>query len=245
MSTTQMTFTAEQIGFLREWFSTQSRQYVNTVMDDDFEGDEENFQRLCETTFNTDGFKVGKMKSEEKKSGDEGKSGKRTRKAKDPDAPKRPKSAYMCWLWSEDGVAKVKSENGDLAHKDAVKHASEIWAGMSSEDKAPWEAKSADSKREYEEKMKAYTPNSASESDGEGEELQVDVPEGWEMKRGMYLGGYSSAGKSKYTTLDDAIKAMDGHEDAGGIVYDGKHFTIRKNGNPRVSKKNEVLLVKV
>ena len=26
------------------------------------------------------------------------------------------------------------------------------------------------------------------------------------MKRGMYLGGYSSAGKTKYTTLNDAIK---------------------------------------
>ena len=59
MSTTQMTFTAEQIGFLREWFSTQSRQYVNTVMDDDFEGAEEHFQRLCEPTCNTDGFKGG------------------------------------------------------------------------------------------------------------------------------------------------------------------------------------------
>lgn len=242
MSTTQMTFTAEQIGYLREWFNTQSRQYVNTVMDDDFEGDEENFQRLCETTFNTDGFKVGKMKSDDKSVKE--KTGKRTRKAKDPDAPKRPKSAYMCWLWSDDGVSKIKSENGDLAHKDAVKRASEIWAAMTPDEKGPWEQKSADSKREYEEKMKQYTPNSASESDGEGDEVEMEVPEGWEMKRGMYLGGWSSLGKTKYTTLDDAINAMDGVEDAGGIVYDGKNFTIRKNGNPRISKKTEVLFLK-
>ena len=64
------------------------------------------------------------------------------------------------------------------------------------------------------------------------------------MKRGMYLGGWSSLGKTKYTTLDDAIKAMDGVEDAGGIVYDGKNFTVRKNGNPRISKKTEVLFLK-
>ena len=71
MATTQMTFTPEQIGFLREWFDTQTRQYVNAVMDDDFDGDEDNFQRLCKTTFNTDGFKVGKAKVDEKSSGGE------------------------------------------------------------------------------------------------------------------------------------------------------------------------------
>ena len=241
MSTTQMTFTPEQIGFLRDWFNTQSRQYVNAVMDDDFDGDEENFQRLCETTFNTDGFKVGKSKDVEK-SGDE-KSGKRNRKTKDPNAPKRPKSAYMCWLWSDDGVAKVKSENEGMAHKDAVKRASEIWATMSAEDKAPWESKSADSKKEYEDKMKDYTPcGSGSESENGEDEVELEVPEGWQMKRGMYLGGYSSAGKTKYTTLHDAIQGMDGVDDAGGIVFDGKHFTIRKNGNPRVSKKSEILI---
>jgi len=246
MATTQITFTPEQISHLREWFSTQTRQYVNAVMDDDFDGDEDNFQRLCETTFNTDGFKVGKAKVDEKSSGEE-KSGKRSRKTKDPNAPKRPKSAYMCWLWSDDGVAKVKSENDGMAHKDAVKRASEIWASMSAEDKAPWESKSAESKKEYEDKMKLYTPNSGSESeDGDQEdEVQMELPEGWEMKRGMYLGGYSKAGKTKYSTLHDAIQGMHGHDDAGGIVFDGKNFTIRKNGNPRISKKkNEHLFIK-
>ena len=241
MATTQMTFTPEQIGFLREWFTTQTRQYVTAVMDDDFEGDEENFQKLCDTTFNPDGFKVGKMKSEEKSKGDE-KSGKRTRKTKDPNAPKRPKSAYMCWLWSDEGVAKVKSDNPDMNHKDAVKRASEVWGEMTSEQKGPWESMSADSKKEYEEKMKDYSPNSGGESDSGEEDVDLEIPEGWQMKRGMYLGGYSSAGKTKYTTLDEAIQGMDGCDDAGGIVYDGKHFTIRKNGNPRISKKNEILI---
>jgi hypothetical protein len=246
MATTQMTFTPEQITHLREWFTSQTRQYVTTVMDDEFEGDEDNFQRLCETTFNVEGFKVGKVKSDEMGKSDE-KSGKRSRKTKDPNAPKRPKSAYMCWLWSDDGVAKVKSENDGMAHKDAVKRASEVWGSMSAEDKVPWDAKSAESKKEYEDKMKEYTPNSASESDGgeeEEDEVEVEVPEGWEMKRGMYLGGYSKAGKTKYGNLTEAIEAMEGCEDAGGIVFDGKNYTIRKTGNPRISKKNERLFIK-
>ena len=63
------------------------------------------------------------------------------------------------------------------------------------------------------------------------------------MKRGMYLGGYSTAGKTKYTKLDDAIQGMDGIDDAGGIVFDGKHFTIRKMvTHVSLSKKNEILI---
>ena len=56
MSTTQITFTPAQISYLRDWFEQQSSQYVNTVMEDDFEADEENFGRLCGSTFNVDGF---------------------------------------------------------------------------------------------------------------------------------------------------------------------------------------------
>ena len=75
--------------------------------------------------------------------------------------------------------------------------------------------------------------------------MEMEVPEGWEMKKSMYLGGYSTAGKTKYSSLNDAIEAMEGHDDAGGIVFDGKNYTIRKNGNPRISKKkNEVLFMK-
>ena len=48
----------------------------------------------------------------------------------------------------------------------------------------------------------------------------------------MYLGGYSKAGKTKYTTLEEAIEGMKGFDDAGGIVFDGKSYTIRKNGIP-------------
>ena len=241
MATTQITFTSEQINYLREWFSTQSRQYVNTVMDDEFDADEENFQRLCDTTYNTEGFKIGEVSMVKSVAKDETGGGKRSRKTKDPNAPKRPKSAYMCWLWSEDGVAKVKSENKEIAHKDAVKRASEVWASMSDSEKAPWEKKSLDSKKEYEEKMKDYTPNSDVEEDN-ADVSNLQVPEGWQSKKGMYLGGYSKVGNTKYTTLLDAITAMNDCDDAGGIVYDGKHFTIRKIGTPRLSKKGETLI---
>lgn len=239
MSTTQITFTPAQISYLRDWFNQQSSQYVNTVMEDDFEADEENFGRLCGSTFNVDGFKVGEMVGMERESDVSARNtNRKSRKVKDPNAPKRGKSAYMCWLWSDDGVTKVKSEDGDLAHKMAVKKASEVWKAMTDEQKAPWVQQSETSKKEYEAKMKDYA---ATGSSGEEQDDNVECPEGWECRGRMYLAGYSSAGKKRYDTLEGAIADMDGVADAGGVVYDGKSYTIRKTGNMKVSGKGEML----
>ena len=72
-------------------------------------------------------------------------------RAKDPNAPKRPKSAYMCWRVMR--VRQVKSENPDMNHKDAVKRASEVGR----DDCGPegsWGSMRCRFKKEYEEKMK-------------------------------------------------------------------------------------------
>ena len=245
MATTQITFTAEQIGYLREWLEGQSRQYVSTVMGDDFgdeEASEEDFASLCRATFNVDGFKQGEVVGRER--GSTTKGGKQKRKAKDPAAPKRPKSAYMCWLWPK-GMDDVKAANPDMVHKDRVQRAAQLWREMSEADKEPWEKMSADAKKEYADKMKEYAGSSASASEGEEDDTSVECPDGFELRKGMFLGGYSSAGKTRYDSLDDAVSAMNGVDDAGGIVYDGKNYTIRKNGNPRVSQKSELLYLKL
>ena len=65
---------------------------------------------LLGSLFTTGGFKTGEVASRER--GEEKSGKRRTRRAKDPDAPKRPKSAFMIWQWDgEHGVAKVKQEN--------------------------------------------------------------------------------------------------------------------------------------
>ena len=89
------------------------------------------------------------MKSEEKSKGDE-KSGKRTRKTMIR-MRLRPKSAYMCWSRSDEGVAKVKSENPDMNHKDAVKRASEVTEMTEQKVPGVYECRF---QKEYEEKMK-------------------------------------------------------------------------------------------
>jgi len=249
MASTQITFTSNQIAYLREWFATQSKQYVGTVMDDDFEADEENFERLCMATFNVNGFQEGVMETSTRNV-----KVKKQRKKKDPNEPKRPKSAYMCWLWSDDGgVHKVKDENEGIAHKEAVSKASIIWKEMTDDDKKDWTEMSSKEKTQYESKMRDYIAtkegtndtkegtNDTNEGsdDDESQETQFD---GFTKCDGKFISGYSSAGKTKFDSLQSAIDAF--QEDSGGIVYDGNKYTIRKIGTVKNSTKNETLWIK-
>ena len=262
MASTQITFTPNQIAYLREWFLTQSKQYVGTVMDDDFEADEDNFERLCLSTFNVNGFREGVMETNPRDV-----KVKKQRKKKDPNEPKRPKSAYMCWLWSHDGgVQKVKDENDGIAHKEAVAKASIIWNDMTDDDKKDWTEMSSKEKTQYESNMKDYiatkdgtndtkdgtndtkdgtndTKDGTNDTkDGSDDESQQEQFEGFTKMEGKFISGYSSAGKTKFDSLQSAVDAF--QEDSGGIVYDGNKYTIRKIGQIKNSNKNETLWIK-
>ena len=260
----QITFTPKQMTYLRDWFKQQSKQYVEAVMEDEFDADEDNFGNLCGRMFNVDGFKEGEISNIETTRRDCTGEKKKKRKTKDPNAPKRPKSAYMCWLWSDEGVKKVKEENRkendgkivNIEHKKAVSEASKIWnTQMTDEDKIPWVDASNLSKQEYETLMKEYDPNKTTEEQTETEEELIECPDGYEIKKGMYLIGYAKtkegkSDKTKYDSLQDAIdntidpKTEKVYDDIGGIVFDGTSYTIRKSGNPKVSSKNETLFLK-
>lgn len=55
------------------------------------------------------------------------------KKGKDPNAPKRPMSAYMLWLNAS--REKIKSDHPGISITDLSKKAGEIWKGMSKEKK--------------------------------------------------------------------------------------------------------------
>ncbi|KAG8511278.1 FACT complex subunit SSRP1 [Galemys pyrenaicus] len=78
------------------------------------------------------------------------------KKGKDPNAPKRPMSAYMLWLNAS--REKIKSDHPGISITDLSKKAGEIWKGMSKEkkEKQEWDRKAEDARREYEKAMKEY-----------------------------------------------------------------------------------------
>lgn len=78
-----------------------------------------------------------------------GMSTQRSRKKKDPYAPKRPKSGYLHYL--ED----FRAKNPDLGHKEIVSKGAEAWSKLSDDDKVPFNKLYEAAKEEYTAKLQA------------------------------------------------------------------------------------------
>ncbi|KAG7478673.1 protocadherin Fat 4-like [Solea senegalensis] len=73
--------------------------------------------------------------------------GQKKKRFKDPNAPKRPPSAFF--LFCADFRPKVKSEHPGLSIGDTAKKLGEMWNGTAAEDKQPYERKAAKLKEKY------------------------------------------------------------------------------------------------
>ncbi|KAL5987600.1 DNA-binding protein mnb1b [Asimina triloba] len=80
---------------------------------------------------------------------------KKEKPGKDPNKPKRPQSAFF--LFMEEFRQQFKEKNPNNKSVAAVgKAAGERWKSMTASDKAPYEAKAAKKKAEYNKTMAAY-----------------------------------------------------------------------------------------
>lgn len=79
-----------------------------------------------------------------------GMSGSRSRKKKDPYAPKRPKSGYLHYL------AAFRAKHPELGHKEMVSKGAESWTGLTDDAKAPYNALFEKGKVEYNKLMSEY-----------------------------------------------------------------------------------------
>lgn len=105
--------------------------------------------------------------------------GQKKKRFKDPNAPKRPPSAFF--IFCADFRAKVKSESPGLSIGDTAKKLGEMWNSSSAENKQPYEKKAAKLKEKYDKDMIAYRtkgtgagPAAAAEEDDEDEEDDDD-----------------------------------------------------------------------
>ncbi|CAN6463885.1 unnamed protein product [Victoria cruziana] len=91
------------------------------------------------------------------------------KKGKDPNKPKRPPSAFFVFM--EEFRKQYQEKNPNNKSVAAVgKAAGDKWKSMSESDKAPYAAKSAKRKAEYEKSMVAYNKKQAAGSDNDEEE---------------------------------------------------------------------------
>uniref|UniRef100_I3K4E7 High mobility group box 1a n=3 Tax=Oreochromis TaxID=8139 RepID=I3K4E7_ORENI len=80
--------------------------------------------------------------------------GKKKKKYKDPNAPKRPPSAFF--IFCSEFRPKVKGESPGLSIGDVAKRLGEMWNSTAAEDKQPYEKKAAKLKEKYEKDIAAY-----------------------------------------------------------------------------------------
>ncbi|XP_017318880.1 high mobility group protein B2a [Ictalurus punctatus] len=80
-------------------------------------------------------------------------------KKKDPNAPKRPPSAFF--VFCSDYRPKVKSEYPGISIGDIAKKLGEQWSKLSAKDKVPYEQKAGKLKEKYEKDVAAYRAKGA------------------------------------------------------------------------------------
>merc|ERR1719158_2333448 len=75
---------------------------------------------------------------------------------KDPNAPKKPLSAYF--LFSQEERLKVKAENPDYSITEVAKELGKRWATLNPDIKTVYEQRYQDARRIYEQALQAYKP---------------------------------------------------------------------------------------
>ncbi|CAH7488200.1 AABR07009373.1 [Phodopus roborovskii] len=80
--------------------------------------------------------------------------GETKKKFKDPNAPKRPLSAFF--LFCSEYRPKIKGEHPGLSIGDVAKKLGEMWNNTAADDKQPYEKKAAKLKEKYEKDIAAY-----------------------------------------------------------------------------------------
>ncbi|EHB06969.1 High mobility group protein B2 [Heterocephalus glaber] len=94
------------------------------------------------------------------------KGGDKKGKKKDPNAPKRPPSAFF--LFCSKYRPKIKSEHPGLSTGDTAKKSGEMWSEQSAKDKQPYEQKGAKLMEKYEKDIAAYHAKGKSEAGKKG-----------------------------------------------------------------------------
>ncbi|TKY63490.1 High mobility group B protein 1 [Spatholobus suberectus] len=123
-----------------------------------------------------DDRRVGKRKASARPDKSSAPKAKKEKKAtKDPNKPKRPPSAFFVFL--EEFRKTFKAENPNVKAVSAVgKAGGEKWKSLSNAEKAPYEAKAAKRKAEYEKIMNAYNKKQArSADDDESDKSKSEV----------------------------------------------------------------------
>ena len=163
----------------------------------------------------------------------------KTKKAKDPNAPKRASTAYMLWL-NENRATIAEDHCSHLEGRDKTtgitKKAGELWKALSDEDKAPYQEKYVELKANYDAEMAIYAPKAPAGPKYDASEFP-SAPENW---HGPYLDTFlrkhvkGADGKNlKFKTFDEAVEMVNSLDDSvcAGITKTARFYELRIGPN--------------
>merc|ERR1711920_1062757 len=104
--------------------------------------------------FKAGGGVVGKRRQEKADAKRDKEGGKRRKRAQDPNAPKKPQTAY--WLWMSENREKLTKEVGTKDVAAVSKLAGERWTALDAKLKVPFEKKAKVLKEAYDKALKEY-----------------------------------------------------------------------------------------
>ena len=169
----------------------------------------------------------------------------KSKKVKDPSAPKRATSAYLLWL-NENREAIISEHFGEneLTGREKVskvgKKAGELWNAMNEDDKSPYIEKSKEQQAAYKAAMSEYKPSTIVAGKPKNLDFSKlpEAPIGWtgpfNGKKLHHLANGGKLGVGKFYSFDEAVKAADELGDScSGITYEAKYgkYSLRKSFN--------------
>nr|AFM85784.1 high mobility group protein [Callorhinchus milii] len=95
------------------------------------------------------------------------------KKKKDPNAPKRPPSAFF--IFCSDHRPRIRGENPGISIGDVAKKMGELWSGLTAKDKKPYEERGAQLKEKCEKEVAAYRARCKNETCKKPPPKQVQV----------------------------------------------------------------------
>lgn len=178
----------------------------------------------------------------------------KTRKVKDPNKPKRGKSAYLFYTHSTETKAAFKEtypEKWDDEKQqpkpitELTKFAAGQWKQMDEDAKAPYAKLASSEKERYDAEMSEYRPTASVAAVLDDSEMP-EAPDGWS---GPFQGYYlfkNAAGRKTFKCFAEALAAADELDDCLGITKTAQGYSLRKmeGGQPIPTDKPAVSWVK-
>ena len=167
----------------------------------------------------------------------------KSRKVKDPNKPKRGKSAYLFYTHSIETKSAFKETYPDKWDDEKqqpkpitelTKFAAGQWKQMDDEAKAPYAKLASAEKERYDSEMSEYRPTPSVVAALDDSDMP-EAPDGWS---GPFQGYYlfkNAAGRATYKSFADAATAADKLDDCLGITKTPQgHYSLRKmdGGHP-------------